>query len=738
MKRSKPAGRSIQSILGYVLLGLLLSATGLMGQDTAADQQGTEGKTTVEKSGGDAESRDKKSQEKGRFLQKEITVTATRTRTLSERLPVTAYTVGQEEMEQQPGYGRNNYGELIRDVPGVNVGESVQTAPPWINLRGTGYFVGRTQYLVDGLPVASSTTPMMTTCLNNNNIEQIDVVLGPGSALYGANAAGGVVNLITRQGSEDVGAFAALGYGSRNTWRPSAGAGNRVGNFHYYVSYNGDMTDGYKMRPLRQMLQLYSLGAKSNLNGASVEDVGYRNHNFYAKVGWEHDGAGFFVNYNYAAFNIDGGQINRRSVDNGKQGIGSVRAWVPIGDAVKVSAAVGHQFWDRPSTSTTGLSLTAYNATPTTRSESKTRRIPAEIQTDITIGEYNVTTVGGFFSTEKLETDVLSRTTHLPSSQSSTTTNQYAAFLQNQTFLLDKRLTILLGVRYDRWQYKDIYDTSSVSAYSRGLNKFAWTYRGGVKYRINDYIAVRSSAGTAFWPGAASWLFQNTSSGTTWREANRRLKPERTWMVDGGVEITIGEWGTTLGLTPYYGRIQDMILYRYDQHPTLPAVDIVRTRNVAEAEIYGVEILFTQRFGQHLMVFLSHTQNHSRIIRDRNPFDVDHPTVKGNQVANSPDFHGSAGLRFLYNELFNFSASVRYADWRFYDNDNTQAPCYHMRPFVTLDLKIWRDWYLTDELILSTAFSVNDVFDTENYFTEFYTISPGRTWMVNLGMRYLY
>lgn len=69
-----------------------------------------------------------------------ITVTATKTETAAELLPVTSYTVDQHDIEAQPNYFMSNFGELIRDVPGVHVSQYYPWGPPWVHFRGTGYF----------------------------------------------------------------------------------------------------------------------------------------------------------------------------------------------------------------------------------------------------------------------------------------------------------------------------------------------------------------------------------------------------------------------------------------------------------------------------------------------------------------------------------------------------------------------------------------------------------------------
>lgn len=671
------------------------------------------------------------------FQLEQMTVTATKTKTPLEDLPVTAYTVDRKNIEAQPTYFRDNYGSLIMDVPGVHVAQSALTAPPWINLRGTGYFVGRTLYLVDGLPVSSSTTPMLTTAINNNDIDRVDILLGPSSALYGPNAAGGVVNLVTRKGTPTTGANASLGYGSYNTYRPNVSVGNTYGNFNYYLSYSGDYSDGYKNCPVDGMLGLYRSGKTGYLASASVNDAWYENSYLAGKFGWQNEkGAGVEFGYNYAHLNISGGQLDLTSIDHGNEGVGQLKLYTPIADFIKATLTAGEQFWDRPSRTNYGLSLVNNNLVLDTRkkyaNDSRLSRFPVELQTDFNLTQNNILTAGYSYSNERLSSSVSDWNTGKLISATETGTDQQGVYLQDQWFLLDNKLSLLAGIRYDRWDYHGIYDSASTPQYPDGFGKDAVTYRGGVKYRFNDIFAVRSSAGTAFWPGSATWFFQNTKSGSTWREANPDLKPEKTWMVDVGFETTLSDFGTFFGVTPYYGQISDMIAYRYDTGPS-PGITIIRTRNVGEAEIYGAEFLLTQRLTSELSLFASVTLNHSEIVKDA----VTGSTVstEGNQVSNSPDYFGSVGLRYLNPKLVNASATLRFSDSRYYDNENTQLPFYYMNAYESFDIKIWREWNLTKEMRLITAFSAENLFGRD-YQGEFIYVAPGRTFSGTVGVKY--
>lgn len=168
------------------------------------------------------------------------------------------------------------------------------------------------------------------------------------------------------------------------------------------------------------------------------------------------------------------------------------------------------------------------------------------------------------------------------------------------------------------------------------------TYRGGVKYNVNDTVSLRSSIGTAYWPGNPKWFFQNLNTGSSHREANPNLDPEKTWMADLGTDLTFGATRTLLTITGYYGIIKDIMAYTYDPHPTLPKTTLIRTRNMGEAEIYGLELLLKQPLTEHLSFTGSLTLNHSRITEDQV-----NPANEGNQLRNSPDYWGSLGLRYI-------------------------------------------------------------------------------------------
>lgn len=670
-----------------------------------------------------------KDQDKAASSMEDMTVTATKTEVDPDSVPFTMHTVDRRDIEDQPAPFMNNLGEFIRDVPGVHVGQYYPWGPPWIHLRGTGYFIGRTIYLVDGVPLHS----FLSVAVNPNDVEQVDVLLGPSSALYGANASGGAVNFITRRGRKGMGAVARMSYGSNNTFRPHLHAGGQSGAFHYYFSYSGDYSDGYQMKPTAGMVDLWNRGKKQYLRDASLQDNKWRNSWLAGKFGWENSrGIGLELALNFNQRYLYGGQQNLILNDNGQIMVSSLKFTAPLAAWGKFKFTAGFQHDDHPQQYTNGLSMkngrVALDPTINRRRDWTRQNTPLEVQTDLYLAPGNILTAGAFWSRETEK-----RTDHFPqsgtSSRSEWTTDQTAFYLQDQQMLLDDRLTLMAGLRYDHWRYHDVFIQQADPQRPDEVKKHTVTYRGGAKYRFNEIFALRGSAGTAFWPGAPLWFFQTVKTGKKWREANPGLEPEKTWMVDLGLDVTLPKYGAKFGATVYYGEIKDMVSYRYDENPDVEGGSIIRTENLGKARIYGLELQLNQPLGEHLSFFGALTLNRSRI--------KDDPGKDGNQLRNAPDYWGSLGLRYLNAGLFNAEMLFRFSDARYYDDLNTDLPYFHMKAYQTVDAKIWREWPLSSDLALTTSLSAVNIFDND-YATEIVYVNPGRYLEASVGVRLLF
>ena len=116
-----------------------------------------------------------------------------------------------------------------------------------VNIRGVGQGT-KVLMLFDGQPQwAGLFGHSLPDTYVASDIEKVEVVRGPGSLLYGSNAMGGVVNIITRKHTQQGRRTQArVMYGSFNTQKYMINNGYNIGKFSSFVSVNHDRTDGHR------------------------------------------------------------------------------------------------------------------------------------------------------------------------------------------------------------------------------------------------------------------------------------------------------------------------------------------------------------------------------------------------------------------------------------------------------------------------------------------------------------
>jgi len=125
-----------------------------------------------------------------------------------------------DEIAQGGGRG---LAALLARQPGV---EFVQNGGPGatsgVFLRGAN--AAQTLVLIDGMRVASASSGATALeAIPLDQIDHIEILRGPATSLYGADAIGGVVQVFTRKGANGLSANASAGYGTHDTWNATAG-----------------------------------------------------------------------------------------------------------------------------------------------------------------------------------------------------------------------------------------------------------------------------------------------------------------------------------------------------------------------------------------------------------------------------------------------------------------------------------------------------------------------------------
>lgn len=200
----------------------------------------------------------------------EIVVTGTRNETDIRHLSQTVSVINRQKIEhtlqpsllpvlteQIPGFFVTSRGIMGYGVSGGAAGG--------LSLRGLSGGSGRLMVLIDGHPQYMGLMGHpIADAYQSFMAEQVEVLRGPASMLYGSNAMGGVVNIVTRKMREDgVRTNANIGYGSYNTLQTELTNRIRAGRFTSVISGSYNRTDGHRT------------------------DMGFKQYGGYAKLGYE-------------------------------------------------------------------------------------------------------------------------------------------------------------------------------------------------------------------------------------------------------------------------------------------------------------------------------------------------------------------------------------------------------------------------------------------------------------------
>ena len=150
--------------------------------------------------------------------------------------------IGAEEIARA---GTQSVTELLARQPGVEI---VQNGGPGavagVFLRGANR--GQTLVLIDGVRIASSSAGATSLeAIPLDQIDRIEILRGPASSLYGADAIGGVVQVFTRRGTGAPTGNASAGYGTYRTWDARAGVSGATGRVQYALQAAAKSSNGF-------------------------------------------------------------------------------------------------------------------------------------------------------------------------------------------------------------------------------------------------------------------------------------------------------------------------------------------------------------------------------------------------------------------------------------------------------------------------------------------------------------
>lgn len=483
-----------------------------------------------------------------------VVVTATSTERPVATAPASVTVVTGETLRSRPA---RDVLDAIRDTPGLNIRAVGSLGRRVVNIRGMES--RHTLVLVDGERIAATDqvfglSDLQFGWIPLEAIERVEIVRGPLSSLYGSDALGGVINIITR--------------GDAKQWR-----GSLRGTYGYLPEDDGGnerQASAYVSGPLSQTLSLTVTAAHQQQTPVPeprdprlAQREGLEQSSVSARLQWrpseDHRLALTVMKGDedrwYGTKNSAGTLYYRQSYDFDRTHVGLSYDAALAGGHLQVRGYVAdiHQ-----------RQINTQGVAPSPEQEAGEKALDGHY--GIALGESHRLTTGFELRRERLE--------HPSFAGGEEEVGQHALFAQDE-WAMSPRFDVVYGVRWDK---HDLFGSEfSPRLYAVWKLSDAWTLKGGYSRGFKAPMLKQISPDYRF-DGPHSFV------------GNPDVQPEKSDNLEAALAYASDTlWG---GLTVYRNTVKDLIDTVCIQRCTLPLRRLYRYENVDDARIRGAEAEF--------------------------------------------------------------------------------------------------------------------------------------------------
>jgi len=477
----------------------------------------------------------------------QIVVTATRSANTADKTIAPVTIISREDIERSQA---NSLLDVLRTAPGINFTSNGGTgATSGISIRGSN--TNHVLFLVDGVPIRSATAGAAAIeFLPISQVEHIEVVRGPRSALYGSDAIGGVIQIFTVKDSKEQ-LTSSLGYGSDNTGEFTAAYSSGNENSRLSAGLSILETDGY---------DFYGRDSYGTINSADKDNDAYENYslslNGSHKINPDLEISGIYLR-SQGESEYDG-YSDKDTHTRFTEQVLSGNIDYHINDIWQSQLKIS-QSYDKQKNYLHHLPETNIYYTEA-KSHFNTKTELVNWQNDIIVRDSDLLTVGLDYKNDKVD-----------SSTEFTEDSRWNKAIYGQYLYYGKIFDTQIAIREDDNEAFGHHNT--------------WNFATG--FDLDETIRITTSYGTAFkapsfndlyWP--ADFFFKG----------NPDLKPEESSSFDFGVDITTGKIQWSLH---YFDTEVDNLIAYVDSYPAVSMME-----NVSRASIDGIELTIdTELYG---------------------------------------------------------------------------------------------------------------------------------------------
>jgi len=607
-------------------------------------------------------------------LLEEVVVTASKSESELSKEPAGITVLYGEDMEIS---GARVVADYLNLVPGLQLedveGNGTKTM---MTMRGMPHL--NSEYilvLVDSIPQNLATSEVHWASIPMEIVEKIEVVRGPGSALYGMNAMGGVINIITKKLAAEPGGGISASYGSHNENSQSAffsGTKNRTG---FVLSAKRSASDGWRERNCEtlnynvfgKLVHRFSDTTSMSLNLSYAE--------------WDNDWPDFiplaqyqngareevFFNANESAkkpeasLRLDHRLTKNITLSNRLYGQSVEKNWenivnvidedteaLGIGDEFQVRMT--HDIAGRPNTLTAGL-LMEHKSVDSVRYFSNLFPNPGKRGMKIRDTESDIRVFAAFF---------------------------------HDTLQVTDKLSLTAGLRCDMVDIEYQNNLAGTGSQSTDYNHVS--PKVGVAYSALENLSLFANIGTGFKSPGGSLVAQNPE-----------IKPEKLTSYEAGIKTGLFD-RLSFQAVYYTSYFTDQIASVQD--PDSPTG--YRMTNAGESRMKGIEIEAGCFILDGLMIFGNYTHNLSTYSTFLDEYMGD---LGGKTLAFQPENKITAGMRYHHDSGIRAGITARWVDEQYMSAANE----YVLDSHAVVDAQL--SYEFTNGLSLSIA--VRNLFDKD-------------------------
>ena len=491
---------------------------------------------------------------------KEVVVTASRLEELKKEVTTNVTVITRKQIEDSPA---QDLGELLAEQ---SIGH-IQKYPGALTSVGIRGFRsdshgndlrGKILILIDGRRAGTGNLAKLMT----DNVEKVEIIRGPGAVQYGSAAIGGVINVITRKGEGEPSFFAEQEVGTFDYKKTTGGVAGTLGDFDYSATVSIANMGDYKTG---EDEKYFNTGYDDDIRGSV--NLGYE---FYP---------GNRIGLTYTHFEVDKAGTPGELANNDRDDYKKTRnrsidvnytgktaddrfAWM-----ARYFVGEDKDAWYDP----TGSNPTFWDdGIPFKKS---TDQQGAQAQVSYVEKNFTVTTGVDWMNYDLEQNEYTPRESEY---------DDMGYFALVKGLLFDRRLVLTAGLRYDDYTVKYNRDETTPET-SEDSDSFVKSF--GIAYHVSDNVKLRASYGEGFQiPDAqelaADYVVDNWL-GTKHYMGNPDLEPEESYTVDGGIEVTVD--GFTSSLTVFTTEYDNFI----EQVEIAP--DVLSWKNQDSATVTGIE-----------------------------------------------------------------------------------------------------------------------------------------------------